>query len=56
MKHLHCLRCGNEWIPRMDGRPKNCPRCKQPRWDKLAKRRVKAVELVKELDETKNAI
>ena len=28
-----CLRCGNEWESRIDGRPKNCPSCKSPRWD-----------------------
>jgi len=29
-----CLRCGHEWMKRIAGRPKNCPSCKQPNWDK----------------------
>jgi hypothetical protein len=28
-----CLRCGHEWVRRAEGRPKNCPKCKQPNWD-----------------------
>ena len=37
-----CLRCGHEWVRRAEGRPKNCPKCKQPdkdpdmMWLKLA--------------------
>jgi hypothetical protein len=26
------MRCGNEWESRIEGRPKNCPSCKSPRW------------------------
>jgi hypothetical protein len=28
-----CLRCGKIWEGRTEGRPKNCPGCKSPRWD-----------------------
>lgn len=29
-----CLRCGHEWIPRSDERPRICPKCKSAYWDK----------------------
>ena len=28
-----CLRCGYEWIARVEGRPAQCPYCKSPKWD-----------------------
>jgi hypothetical protein len=28
-----CLRCGHEWIKRVDRRPKCCARCKETNWD-----------------------
>lgn len=28
-----CLRCGNDWTPRMEG-PKRCPACNSPYWNK----------------------
>jgi hypothetical protein len=31
---MNCLRCDNQWEPRIDGRPKNCPQCKSPLWDR----------------------
>lgn len=31
-----CLRCGNEWLSSID-RPKQCPACKQPAWDRPAR-------------------
>jgi hypothetical protein len=30
---VRCQRCGNEWIPRVSGRPKQCPSCHQAKWD-----------------------
>ncbi len=30
-------RCGHEWLPRGDERPRACPRRKSPRWDKPKK-------------------
>jgi len=29
----NCVRCGYDWVPRVPGRPRTCPRCKSPRWD-----------------------
>lgn len=29
-----CLRCGHHWIPRKPERPRICPKCKSPYWDK----------------------
>lgn len=31
---LHCLRCGHTWLPRSDKKPKWCPNCNSPYWDK----------------------
>lgn len=28
-----CFRCGWEWVLRKCGRPLQCPRCKNPKWD-----------------------
>ena len=33
-----CLRCGNDWEPRK-ARPKKCPSCQNPNWDKPKKKR-----------------
>ncbi len=33
-EELQCCRCNHKWIPRIEDRPKNCPACKSPRWDK----------------------
>lgn len=34
-------RCGHEWAPRnRDERPRVCPRCKSPKWDR-PKRKVR---------------
>jgi DNA-directed RNA polymerase subunit RPC12/RpoP len=29
-----CLRCGKAWWPRSQSKPKRCPRCKSPYWDR----------------------
>lgn len=44
VKKLQCLRCGNEWYPRIkkDGivtSPKNCPKCFSPYWYKPIQRK-----------------
>ena len=30
-------RCGHEWLPRNDEKPRVCPKCKSPNWDRLPK-------------------
>lgn len=30
---LKCKRCGYEWKPRIDTKPKSCPACKNRKWD-----------------------
>jgi len=37
MKKEKCLRCGHEWIKRVDHNPRACPRCKNPKWNVLRK-------------------
>ena len=36
-------RCGHEWLPRGDERPRVCPKCKSANWDrpKLWERKAK---------------
>ena len=29
-----CLKCGYQWEPRIERRPRVCPRCKNHDWDK----------------------
>ncbi len=29
-----CLQCEYKWVPRGEGRPALCPKCKSLRWDK----------------------
>lgn len=31
---LKCLRCGYEWFPRSQKKPKHCSKCNSPAWDK----------------------
>ena len=35
MNMNHCVRCEYDWDGRVEGRPKNCPNCKSPRWDQV---------------------
>lgn len=36
---LQCMKCGAEWQPRIDRRPKRCPSCFSTSWDQEAQRR-----------------
>jgi predicted Zn-ribbon and HTH transcriptional regulator len=38
-----CKRCGHEWIPRNMKKPKQCPNCHSPYWDKEKWKGVKNV-------------
>jgi DNA-directed RNA polymerase subunit RPC12/RpoP len=29
-----CLRCKHKWVPKTDKKPKVCPKCKSPYWDR----------------------
>lgn len=33
-----CLRCGHEWTPRQEMRPRICPKCKTAYWDRQKQR------------------
>ena len=37
MKKYFCERCGHEWIPRVERKPKACPGCKNYKWDEERK-------------------
>jgi predicted Zn-ribbon and HTH transcriptional regulator len=34
IKKLKCLRCGNEWVPRIE-KVKLCPMCKSKYWNQI---------------------
>ena len=34
IKQNKCLRCGHLWWPRTAERPRTCPKCRSPYWDK----------------------
>ncbi len=38
---LKCNRCGHEWHPRTDKKPKVCSKCASPYWDSKRIRPVK---------------
>ncbi len=33
---FECLRCGHQWNPRSNEKPKRCAFCKSPYWDKAS--------------------
>jgi len=37
-------RCGHEWLSRDDEKPRVCPKCKSPNWDRPKKWTRKATE------------
>jgi rubrerythrin len=39
-----CQKCGNEWVSTKDEPPKQCPQCKNPKWQ------VKSKSLKRRLD------
>jgi len=39
LPRLKCKRCGHEWHPRRTVKPKVCPKCKSPYWDRDYSRR-----------------
>ncbi len=34
MKRYKCTRCLHSWYPRTENKPKVCPKCKSPYWDR----------------------
>jgi DNA-directed RNA polymerase subunit RPC12/RpoP len=34
LKGYKCERCGHTWVPVSEERPRVCPKCKSPYWDK----------------------
>lgn len=37
LPRYNCKRCGHKWVPRLNGHPTVCPKCKSPYWDKKRK-------------------
>jgi len=44
IKQKECLRCGYKWIPRKDGMPVTCPKCRSPYWN-IPKSQTKITEV-----------
>ena len=34
LKGFKCERCGHIWVPMSEDKPRGCPKCKSPYWDK----------------------
>lgn len=45
LKGFQCERCNHTWVPRDEGLPLVCPKCKSPYWNK-----PRQAELKKNLD------
>jgi len=41
---LECNRCHHTWIPRSQKKPKVCPKCNSPYWDKKRVYKLKRLE------------
>ena len=54
-----CLRCGHKWLARIAGRPVQCPKCKNTKWDErradMMKYQATRDEAAKMLREVRNA-
>lgn len=44
VRQLDCKRCGHRWIPNRPVKPKVCPKCKNPNWNKIKKLKQQPVE------------
>jgi len=33
LQGFQCERCGHKWVPREEGDPRVCPKCKSPYWN-----------------------
>jgi len=40
---LKCKRCKHAWFPRKEKKPRFCPKCNSPYWDKPRKKKKKIV-------------
>lgn len=51
IRRLACLRCGHLWVPNSESKPRVCPHCHSPYWDKArlekGRRRTVARPLMK---------
>ena len=36
---LECKRCGHDWLPRIEGHPEQCPKCRSYYWDTEPKKK-----------------
>lgn len=49
-----CERCGHKWVPRnTDEKPRVCPRCKSPYWDRPRKNKKRQVKNERKNNRTK---
>lgn len=50
LKGYKCERCEHVWVPRDEERPRVCPKCKSPYWD-----RPRQANMAKKLDRISKA-
>ncbi len=53
LPELECLKCHHKWVPRVPGRPVQCPKCHNLNWDKPANGEVMVNEPDKARPETR---
>ncbi len=51
---LKCLKCGYEWISRLEGRPKACPECKNRKWDVAKEEKKEGGKKIEEVNYEEN--
>jgi DNA-directed RNA polymerase subunit RPC12/RpoP len=49
-RRAKCLRCGEEWTVRKEGRPKQCPSCRNRLWDQVRESAVGAAVTVEKIE------
>jgi len=47
IKKLVCKKCGHKWFPRSEKKPKYCPKCCNPNWNKASKKEIEDMLMTK---------
>jgi len=55
-KEFKCLRCDHEWVPRRQRKPRLCPACRSPRWNKEKGKALLAKKLIDARGVLENAV
>ena len=53
LKGYLCGRCGHQWVPKENVKPRVCPKCKSPYWDTPRKTSLKEQFMKEDLQKIK---